>query len=133
MALNRTLKYLVCIPHLAIYYDPNVQPNRLITFSNANYVNNFDDRKSQSSYAIFSNAKPISWGSIKQCCPTSNTIDVEYISTTFLLPKKLFGLGNKSSNHWISSTKSHSIAFRLLSNNSTCTNQFKVFEKNQTH
>ncbi len=95
MALNRTLKYLVCIPHLAIYYDPNVQPSKLITFSKANYVHNFDDRKSQSSYVIFSNAKPISQGSIKQCCTISNTIDVEYIAT-FLLPKKLFGLSNKS-------------------------------------
>ncbi len=66
MALNRTLKHLICIPHLAIYYGPNVQPNKFITFSNANYVNNFNDRKSESSHAIFSNAKPISWGSIKQ-------------------------------------------------------------------
>ncbi len=38
MALNRTLKHLICIPHLAIYYGPNVQPNKFITFSNANYV-----------------------------------------------------------------------------------------------
>jgi hypothetical protein len=53
MALKKTLKYLVCILHLAIYYGPNVQPNKLITFSNANFVSNFDDRKSQSSYAIF--------------------------------------------------------------------------------
>lgn len=111
MALKRTLRYLVCIPHLAIYYGPNVQPNKLIAFSNTNYVNNFNDRKSQSTYAIFSNEKPISWGNIKHCCTTSNTIDVEYIAT-FLLPKKLFGLSNKFSNHWISSTKSQSIAFR---------------------
>jgi hypothetical protein len=46
MALKRTLKYVVCILHLAIYYGSNVQPDKLITFSNANYVNNFDDRKS---------------------------------------------------------------------------------------
>lgn len=110
MALKMILEYLVCILHFAICYGPNVQPNKLITFSNANYVNNFDDRKSQSSYVISSNAKLISWGSIKQCCITSNTNNIEYIATV-LLPKKLFGLGNESSNHWISSTKSQSIAF----------------------
>jgi len=38
MALNRILKYLVCIPHLAIYHGPNVQLNKFIISSNANYV-----------------------------------------------------------------------------------------------
>ncbi len=43
MALKRILKYLISVPHLAIYDGPSAQPNKLITFNDA-YI--LDDRKS---------------------------------------------------------------------------------------
>jgi hypothetical protein len=85
MVLKGILKYLIGVPHLAIYYGPSVQPNKLITFNDAY---NLDDRKSWLSYVFVLNGGPISWGSRKQCYIASNTIKVEYI-TTYVATKEI--------------------------------------------
>ncbi len=83
MALKRILKYLISVPHLAIYDGPSAQPNKLITFNDA-YI--LDDRKSWLSYVLVLNGGPKSWGSRKQCYITSSIIEDEYI-TTYVVTK----------------------------------------------
>jgi hypothetical protein len=68
----------------------NAQPssnNQLIIYYDANYVANMDDRKSRFAYVLVFNGGPITWGSHKQTCTTTSTMEVEYIVAHLASPE----------------------------------------------
>lgn len=80
VAIKHIMKYLKGLSNLCITY--NAQPssnNQLITYYDANYDADMDDHKLRSWYVLVFNGGPIAWGSHKQTCTTTTTMEAEYI------------------------------------------------------
>jgi hypothetical protein len=79
VAIKCIMKYLKGLSNLHITY--NARPysnNQLITYCDANYDADMDYCKSQSQYVLILNGGPIVWGSHKQTCTTTSTMEAKY-------------------------------------------------------
>jgi hypothetical protein len=73
------MKYLKGSSGLCITYHAQPSNNQLTAYCDADYVVGMDDRKSRSGYVLVLDGGPIAWGSRKQTCTTTSTMEVEYI------------------------------------------------------
>jgi len=120
MTIKRILKYLQGTTSFALCYTPNQHPS-LITYVDANFVGNQDDRKSRSGCVILLNSAHVLWLSRKQPCMSTSTTKSEYVAAclvgkeTVWLRRLLNDLGMLHS----SSTKllsDNQLAIRLVYN-----------------
>lgn len=80
MAVKRILRYLKGTANNGILYDGN--NSKLKVYTDADFANNTDNRKSISGYiSILSNA-PITWSSKQQKCVARSTAEAEYVSAS---------------------------------------------------
>lgn len=79
-AVRRIVKYLRGTTNHALCYSPSKYPGQLITYADADYAGDVNDRKSRSGCVILLNNAPVLWLSRKQSCIATSTTESEYIA-----------------------------------------------------
>lgn len=78
-ALKRILRYLRGTANLGICYTKS-DKNQLVGFSDADYANDSESRKSTTGFCIFFGNGPIAWRSQRQPIVTLSTTEAEYVA-----------------------------------------------------
>ena len=78
-AVKRILHYLRGMAHYRLTYGPSCD-SKVTIYSDADFANNPDTRKSISSYAFMFNGGCFTWSSHKQTSVSLSTAEAEYIS-----------------------------------------------------
>ncbi|KAJ9542601.1 hypothetical protein OSB04_029107 [Centaurea solstitialis] len=79
MAVKRILRYLKGTPNRGLWY-PKESGFELVAFSDADHGGCQLDRKSTSGRVQFLGDKLVSWGSKKQHCVSTSTVEAEYVA-----------------------------------------------------
>ncbi|KAJ9545259.1 hypothetical protein OSB04_024966 [Centaurea solstitialis] len=79
MAVKRILRYLKGTPTRGLWY-PKESGFELVAFSDADHGGCQLDRKSTSGHVQFLGDKLVSWGSKKQHCVSTSTVEAEYVA-----------------------------------------------------
>jgi len=74
------LKYLINTVHLGIEYKFGGNKSQLIGYSDADYANDLETRRSVTGYAFFFENGLISWASQRQKLVTLSTTEAEYVA-----------------------------------------------------
>ncbi len=77
-AVKRILRYLKGTLDYVLYYQGT--DLRLVSYSDADWAGDFDERKSISEYAFLLNDDAISWSSKKQACVALSTMEAEFVA-----------------------------------------------------
>jgi hypothetical protein len=77
-AVKRIFRYLQSTKHLGIRFLPTTQ-NAITVYSDADFANDVQSRKSTTGYCIFTNG-PVLWRSKKQTLTAVSTTEAEYIA-----------------------------------------------------
>ena len=79
-ACKRVFRYLKGTPEIGLVLGQHNQPESLsiVVWSDADYSNNLDDRRSISGYIVQVNGSVISWTSKRQSTNTTSTCEAEY-------------------------------------------------------
>lgn len=80
--VKRILKYLRGTTNYAIQYGKTKHPNHQVTYANADYAGDLDNRKSRSGTILILNGGPILWLSRKQACTATSTTESEYVAAS---------------------------------------------------
>lgn len=78
-ALKRILRYLKGTSHLKIRYDGN-KGGDLVGFSDSDYANDLETRRSTTGYVILFNGSPVAWRCQRQPIITLSTTEAEYVA-----------------------------------------------------
>ncbi|GLJ46748.1 hypothetical protein SUGI_0985860 [Cryptomeria japonica] len=78
VAVKRIFRYLKGTDEYGLWY-PHKGNFNLSVFTDANWAENIDDRKSTSGGAFFLGDRIVSWTSKKQSCISQSTAEVEYV------------------------------------------------------
>ncbi|CAN0920957.1 Retrovirus-related Pol polyprotein from transposon RE2 [Linum grandiflorum] len=81
-AVKRILRYLNGTLDHALHYTPT-KADRLVAFSDAGWVSDSDDSRSQYGYAIYHGSNLISWTSRKQLVVARSSTEAEYRSLAY--------------------------------------------------
>ena len=79
IALKRIIKYVKSIADFGVWYS-NDTNDVLVRYSNANWAENADDRKSTSRGCFYVGNNLVSWMSKKQSSISLSTVEAEYIA-----------------------------------------------------
>ncbi|XP_065638159.1 secreted RxLR effector protein 161-like [Quercus suber] len=79
-ALKRVIKYVKTIAEFGVWYRKDTN-DVLAGYSDANWADNADDRKSTSGVCFYVGNNLVSWMSKKQNSISLSTIEAEYITT----------------------------------------------------
>ena len=78
---KRVLRYLKDTLAVGVYYKWSKDVN-LLGYTDSDYVQDIDDRKSTSGYIFFLNEAAICWSSRKQGIVTLSSTEAEYVAAT---------------------------------------------------
>jgi len=92
-AAKRTMRYLISTKEKCIVYPKGEESLQLACYSDADYGNDRDDRKSISGVLILLNKAPVVWRSIKQTKVASSTAVAEFVAAA-LAAKECIWLRN---------------------------------------
>lgn len=84
--LKRVLRYLAGTKEDALVYQKE-DNSKLVGYSDADYANDAETRRSTSGYVIMWGTKPITWRCQRQSIVTLSTTEAEYISGTEMVKK----------------------------------------------
>ncbi|KAL7288350.1 hypothetical protein TKK_0017683 [Trichogramma kaykai] len=81
-AVKRIMRYLKATRNYGILYDPNCSREPLVAFSDADYANDMDTRRSTSGYAMMMCGGCVVWASRRQACVSLSTTEAEFIAAS---------------------------------------------------
>jgi len=80
-AIKRIMRYLIGTCELGLFYQRN-RGKDLLGYTDSDYANDVEDRKSRSGYVFVMSEAAISWSSRKQPVVSLSTIEAEFIAAT---------------------------------------------------
>jgi hypothetical protein len=83
-SLKRVLRYLKGTSSLGIKFpvDGTKHPRQLYGYTDSDYANDPEDRKSITGYILYYNDSPIAWSSTKQPCITLSSTEAELVAAS---------------------------------------------------
>nr|GEX27025.1 7-deoxyloganetin glucosyltransferase-like [Tanacetum cinerariifolium] len=92
--VKNILKYLRNTKDMFLVYGCDLKRELMVScYTDAGYLTDADDLKSQTGYVFVLNGGAVDWKSAKQSIFATSSTVAEYI-VVFMLPRKLYGLGN---------------------------------------
>lgn len=88
VALKRILRYLKGTKNMGITYKQQ-EPSKLVAYSDADYANDVETRRSTTGFCIFFGGGPISWRCQRQSIITLSTTEAEYVAGCELVKELL--------------------------------------------
>lgn len=80
LELKRVVRYLLATENYELKLGQQDRDLTLVGFSDADWAGDTTDRKSTSGFAYQLGGATVSWGSRKQCCVSTSTMEAEYIA-----------------------------------------------------